>query len=117
MSKETALPLDFESIYLNRKDKETLLEAASGSVLRKHPAEVEFLVTYGLMAQYALQPDGRSFVITPTGLRYLDYILEQDKRRNEKEMLEKRRYQISISLSVLSLVIAICSVLAQILTQ
>lgn len=115
MIKEKELSLDFDSIYLNKRDKGTLQEAASGVILRKNFADVEFLFTYGLLDRYALQSDDHSFIITPTGLRYLEYIEEQKKERAAKEELEKRRFWIPVSISVLSLVIAVCSVLVQLL--
>ncbi|MDD2218245.1 MAG: hypothetical protein PHW03_07680 [Eubacteriales bacterium] len=99
--------LDFKDVFLGSSDLEVLASVRYGSVVSAHPVSVKFLVDYRFISHYALSDVGHEFVITPLGIRYLEYldgILLKNNEEEKRLKLSELRSWIALSISVIALI-------------
>ena len=75
--------LKFKDVFLGRNDLNILFEASDGKVITAHPTSTEFLINYGFISRYALSDNEYEFVITPLGIRYLEYLQQSQKNHED----------------------------------
>ena len=96
--------MDFTSIYLTHHDLSILYKLSNGCVCQLYEYEANYLISLGFVSPYA-SGNGSEYVITPTGLRYIDFLDEQQK------LSRATKKQIALN-TIISIIAAIASVLA-----
>ena len=104
--------MDFNKIFLSDMDTRIILAVDTAAVVRLHPVDAEHLLSLGFIAPYALSDRSDEFVITAEGSRYAEYH-RQKQAINAK--VEKRADK-ALTISEISLVVAVCSVLISLFT-
>ena len=100
---------NFNSIFLTKYEI-TLLDEIGGGIITK-PYITEHLISLGFLANYNKQKD--RFVITPKGVRYLEFIEQKKIKESEEKKLAGRRYWISLIITnLISLAALAVSIIA-----
>lgn len=106
--------MEFESIYLCKRDMEILLRASSGEIICSNTACIDFLLQFGLLDRYALSKSGTEYVITPLGSRYLQFLEDNELSKSIQEKKDRIHFIIPVVISVVSVFISVCSTIIQI---
>ncbi len=104
--------MEFDKIFLTDSDIRILSKADLAAVVRLHSFDAEYLLSLGFIAPYALSERSDEYVITAEGSRYAEYY-RQKQAINAK--VEKRADK-ALTISEISLVVAVCSVLISLFT-
>ena len=98
-------------IFLTNYEISCLQELRYGAALYFHPATTDHLLSLNFIRQYNFSNDLR-FVITPEGLRYLEYY---DQVQHEKEQINREK-QIDLKYKKISMVISIVAIVISVLS-
>lgn len=102
--------IDFKNVFMSSEDLRILSLARCGNVITVHPVSAKYLMDYGFLSRYALSNTDDKFVITPLGIRYLEYLdnIFVEKSKNEKRFkLAEFRSWIALFISVIAMVISL----------
>ncbi len=91
-----------------------LIRASSGEIICSNTACIDFLLQFGLLDQYAFSESGTEYVITPLGSRYLQFLEDKALTKAIQEKKDRIRFLIPVVISVVSVLISVCSTIIQI---
>ena len=100
--------MDFSGLFLTPGDVDVLMELSGGGVGQYHPIRLSHLFDLNFVALYS---DGVGYVITPDGLRFVEYFLQKQSLSNKQD----RRARISLTCSVLGTITGAASLIWHIL--
>ena len=99
--------IDFKNVFLSSRDLEILSKASHGSVITTHPTTTEFLIGYGFISKYLSSGKENEFVITPLGIKYLEYLntLKIGNMKEQKRLkIAEIRSWMAIFISLIALI-------------
>ena len=73
--------MKYSDIYLTKREIQHLNLMSDGRVIRLHTVDTENLLKYNLISVHNLSNCSNNYVITPNGLKYVEYLQSIKKEK------------------------------------
>lgn len=103
--------MEYKNIFLTSRDVEILEMARVGAIVNVHPVEAAHMLSLGLIEHYALKDNEYLYVITSEGVRYHEYLHQQQADKKTEIKRGNTMFIITIIVSALSFIVSFVALL------